>query len=64
MFVGTISNTIPFLTFFFQFIFLVFMCVGVLLLHMPGAQGGQGRTLDPLELETQMVVSPQVDAGN
>lgn len=40
------------------------MCVGVLLLHMPGAQGGQGRTLDPLELETQMVVSPHVDAGN
>lgn len=31
---------------------------------MCGALGGQERALDPLELEVQMVVSPQVDAGN
>lgn len=31
---------------------------------MCGALGGQERALDALELEGQMVVSPQVDAGN
>ena len=45
----------------------VCVCVCVCIIWMPGAHGGQKRTLDPLELKLLMVVShhvePRIQAG-
>jgi hypothetical protein len=53
-------------SFLFVWVFSLYVCMYVCMstTHIPGARGGQKKTLDPLGLKLQMVLSHYVHTGN